>query len=102
VFARVAIYEVPGHRAADAVDGFREAIEQIEEMEGLREAYMLISPESGRALTMTIWGSRDAMERSRVRASRLRSEAAKSVEGGVFSVEEYQIAVHETVDGTTQ
>ena len=95
MFARVATYEVPGHRFAEIVSNFEGAIEQIKEMGGLREAYVLVSPDDNRALTMTVWASQAAMESSRVTASRLRGEAAQATDGGVLSVQEYEVAVHE-------
>ncbi|HET6771393.1 MAG TPA: hypothetical protein VFH75_07125 [Actinomycetota bacterium] len=94
MFARVAVYEIPGHRVEEAVGSFREAIDQIPRM-GLEEVYVLVSPDSDRALTMTLWNKQDAMEASRIAASRLRSDAAKVVDGSVQSVVEYEVAVHE-------
>jgi hypothetical protein len=44
---------------------------------------------------MTLWNKHDAMQESRITASRLRSDAAKAVEGSVQSVVEYEVAVHE-------
>ena len=94
MFARVAVYEIPGHRVEEAVGSFREAIDQIPRT-GLEEVYVLISPDSDRALTMTLWDKQDAMEASRIAASRLRSDAAKVVDGSVQSVVEYEVAIHE-------
>jgi hypothetical protein len=95
VFARVAVYEIPGHRVEEAVGGFRGAIDQIRDMEGLEEVYVLVSRESDRALTMSLWDRQENMEASRIKASRLRNEAAKVVDGSVQSVVEYEIAIHE-------
>ena len=94
MFARVAVYEIPGHRVEEAVGSFREAIDQIPRT-GLEEVLVLISPESDRALTITLWDKQDAMEASRIAASRLRSDAAKVVDGSVQSVVEYEVAIHE-------
>ena len=97
MFARVAVYEIPGHRTEEAIESFREAIGHISGMDGLKEVYMLVSPESDRALTMSVWERQDAMEASRVTASRLRNDAAKAVDGSVQSVIEYEVAVHENM-----
>jgi hypothetical protein len=96
VFARVAIYEIPGHLVDEAVGRFREAISQIPRT-GLEEVFVLISPESDRAMTMTLWEKDDVMEASRVTASRLRSDAVKAVGGSVQSVVEYEVAIHERI-----
>jgi heme-degrading monooxygenase HmoA len=91
MFARVAIYEVPEDRQGEARAAFQEAIRRIREVPGLADAYVLLGTESGRAVTITLWESREAMATSRVVASRLRSEAAAAVDGDVVSVEEFEV-----------
>jgi len=98
VFARVSIYEVPPDRVGAAAETFGQAIGQIREMTGLAAAYLLVNAENGRTLTMTLWDSRAAMEASRVTASRLRSEAARGLDGDVLSTEEYEVAARELGD----
>ncbi len=95
MYARVAVYEIPGHRVDESIGTFREAIAEISG-KGVKEVYVLTSPESDRALTMTLWEQQADMEATRVTASRLRNEAAKAVDGSVQSVVEYEVAVHET------
>lgn len=95
MFARVARYEIPAERIGEANGIFQEAIDQIRGMTGLAEAYLLVSPDSARVLTMTLWESQAAAEASRVTASRLRSEAAGSLGGSVVSAEEYEVAARE-------
>lgn len=99
MFARVATYQVPANRLSDGVRSFEGAIQQIEELDGLTEAYVLVGWEEGRALTMTVWASQYAMESSRDTASRLRREAATATEGSVVSVAEYEVALHEVTGG---
>lgn len=96
MFARVAIYEIPGHRMNEAVESFRGAIAQIVEMDP-EEVLVLVSPENDRALTMSFWERQDDMEVSRMTASRLRTDAAKAVDGSVQSVVEYEVAIRETI-----
>ena len=95
MFARVSIYEVPIEQVEAAAETFGQAIGQIREMAGLAAAYLLVNAENGRTLTMTLWDSRAAMEASRVTASRLRSEAARGLDGDVLSTEEYEVAARE-------
>lgn len=89
--ARVAIYEVPEDRLAEARAGFEDAIARIREAPGLRDAYLLLGTESARAVTITFWESGEAMAASRVVASRLRSEAAAAAGGNVLSVDEFEV-----------
>ena len=94
--ARVAVYDIPGHRVEEATTTFREAAGGIRGMEGLDEVYVLLSRESGRALTMSMWKRQVDMEASRMRATRLRNEAANAVDGTIQSVVEYEVTLHET------
>jgi heme-degrading monooxygenase HmoA len=91
MFARVSIYDVPPDRRAEARANFESAIERIREVEGLEDAQLLMGCDSDRAVTITFWESHGAMAASRVVASRLRSEAAASVDGEVVSVEEFEV-----------
>jgi hypothetical protein len=92
--ARVAVYEIPGHRMGEAVAAFGNAINQIGELSP-QEVYLLVSRDDNRALTISIWDTAQAMEASRVRASGLRSDAVSVVDGSVQSVVEYEVAIHE-------
>ena len=95
MFARVAVYEIPGNRMHEAIVAFRGAVEQIRERHP-KELLVLISPEGNRALTMSLWDREGDMEASRVMAGRLRTDAAQAVGGSVQSVVEYEIAIRET------
>jgi heme-degrading monooxygenase HmoA len=90
--ARVSTYEIPANRLHAAADTFGQAIEQIRTMPGLAAAYLLVNAENGRASTITFWDTRAAVEGSRVTASRLRTEAARNLDGGILSSEEYEVA----------
>ncbi len=92
MFARVSTYEIPVDRMDEATETFRQAINRIRELAGLVGAHLLVSAESGRLLTMTLWETRAAMEASRVAASRLRSDAVRPFDGSVVSTEEYEVA----------
>jgi heme-degrading monooxygenase HmoA len=91
MFARVSVYEIPQDRRSEAQANFQAAIARIRETPGLKDAYFLLGCESDRAVTVTFWEDHAAMADSRVVASRLRSEAAASVEGDVLSVEEFEV-----------
>jgi heme-degrading monooxygenase HmoA len=95
MFARVARYEIPTERMSEAEGSFQQAIDEIREMTGAGGAYLLVSPDSGRVLTMTLWEDQAAMEASRVAASQLRSRAAGALDGSVVSAEEYEVAGRE-------
>ena len=96
MFARVARYEIPSERMSEAEGSFQQAIDEIREMTGAGGAYLLVSPDSGLVLTMTLWENQATMEASRVTASQLRNRAAGALDGSVVSAEEYEVAARET------
>ena len=93
MFARLARYEIPADRTHEAVENFRTASEQLGELAGMAGGYLLVNHEDGMVATLTIWEDRNAVEASRMRAGRLRQEAAREAGGGVASVDEFEIAI---------
>jgi heme-degrading monooxygenase HmoA len=90
VYARISTYELPDH-GDEAAEAFRVALGAISECPGFVDGYYLASCEGERVLTLTLWETRDQMEASRVKASRLRSEAAHQADGGVIATEEFRV-----------
>lgn len=70
------------------------AIDAIERPPGLLDACMLVSEDGSDAVTITLWETHAAMVASRVRATRLRTEAARLVGAEVRSTVEYRVDVH--------
>ena len=96
MFARVGVYEIPGERMGEAIESFTAALDEISACEGFHEAFLLVDRDDERATTLTLWTTHAAMEQSAVKASRLRSEAARAVDGSVISAQQYEIATHVT------
>jgi heme-degrading monooxygenase HmoA len=92
VFARVVRYQVDPERCDEALAAFEEAARQIGDIEGITGGYVLVDGETGRIITVTLWEDQAALEASEVRASRLRQEALRSVEGDIESVERLRVA----------
>jgi heme-degrading monooxygenase HmoA len=97
--ARVSTYTIPEGRLDEATVAFSEAAERVRGLQGLTEVYVMIDRERSHALTVTVWESVAAMEASRIAATRVRSEAARTVEGDVESVREYEVTLQETGHG---
>jgi heme-degrading monooxygenase HmoA len=93
MFARVARYRYPEDRYDEAVEAFRTASAQLDDLEGNVGGYLLVDRDSSTAMTVTFWESRGAMEASEVAASRLRSQAINAVEGEVQTVDRCEVAL---------
>ena len=94
MFARVSTYELEQGRASEAMTAFEPAIDGIRQLEGFVEGFFLVERDGLNAMTVTLWESFDAMERSRIAASRVRSEAAIEAGATVTSSYEYEVGLH--------
>jgi heme-degrading monooxygenase HmoA len=92
MFARVARYEVESERTDEALEAFRSAAMQLEQLDGLTSGYVLADGEDGVIVTITFWDSRKAMMDSEFKAAGLRQQAARSVNGNVVSVHSLEVA----------
>jgi heme-degrading monooxygenase HmoA len=92
MLARVARYEVPADQIDSAAEAFGQAAVEIEELEGFAGGYVLVDPEDGRTMTVTLWENRLTLENSERKASSARREAAGAVGGSVLSVEKFEVA----------
>jgi heme-degrading monooxygenase HmoA len=90
MYARVTTYELDEH-GEDPAASFERAIERIRSLPGLVDASFLVEREGRRALTITTWESLEAMEASRVAATRARSDAAREIDAEVTSTSEYAV-----------
>ncbi len=91
MYARVSTDEVPADAQEQAIRGFEE--QPIEGAEGFSAGYLLVDPESGKALTITMWESKEALERSGERANQTRSQVMQGASGQTTDVRHYEVAV---------
>ena len=89
--ARLARYAIEPDRLDEALDGFREAGRELAELEGYRGGHVLVDYDDGTLMTLTLWESRAAIDKSDVRAASLRQRALRSVDGEVQSVTSYEV-----------
>ena len=97
MYARVTTVDMA---AMSAETGDRVVREQVlpsaRQLEGFRGALNLIDATSGRAMTITLWDSQKAMERSEAAANELRAQATQT--SGVTSppsVDRYEVRLFE-------
>jgi heme-degrading monooxygenase HmoA len=79
-------------RIDDAVEAFRAATSEIEQLDGFAGGYLLVDHEDGRTMTVTLWQNQAVLESSERAASALRRQAADAVDGEVLSVEKCEVA----------
>lgn len=92
MFARVVRYTVDPERCAEALQALEGAAKEIGAIEGSSGGYVLADGDNGRLVTVTLWEDQAAMEASEVRATRLRQDALRPVEGDIDSVERLRVA----------
>lgn len=94
--ARVSTYTFDAGRVDNLVGGFESALGAIEAEEGMKGAYLLVDRGNGKAITMTLWESEEALGASAAAANRVRSDATESAGGTIDSVESYEVFLPRT------
>jgi heme-degrading monooxygenase HmoA len=94
MFARIATYELAEGRASESIAAFQPAIERIRTLDGLVEAYFFVERDGQHAVSLTLWDTLDAMERSSVAAAAARTDAAHDAGAVVTSAHELEVGIH--------
>ena len=87
--ARLSTYTGQGD---ELTTGFEAQTEALEGLDGFRAAYFGVS-ESGKAFSLTLWESREALESSAERAKQMRSDATQPSGAQIDSVEHFEVTV---------
>ena len=85
---------VSSYQASDAdglVEGFRSVTDSLEGIDGFSHAYFMVDRESGRALSITIWESEEALMASMSKADELRKQGTSPSGTTIESVQHYEI-----------
>jgi heme-degrading monooxygenase HmoA len=91
MWARVSSYQGSPEQVDRASANLPE--DALREMSGFERAYLLIDRESGKALTVTLWESEEALRETEDRANQLRSQVADDLgTSGAPSIERYEVA----------
>jgi heme-degrading monooxygenase HmoA len=99
MFARVTTYELDQARASESIEAFEPAIDRVRELDGFVDALFLVERDGNHAISLTLWDSLDALERSRVTASTARNDAARQVSAEATSTYELEVGIRATVNG---
>src|SRR5215207_11521348 len=96
VFARVSTYQGDPAQIDQGLNYARENIlPRVKQVDGFEGVYYLVDRESGKALTITLWESEEALHASEEEANRLRSESAESASATIVDVERYEVGLFE-------
>jgi heme-degrading monooxygenase HmoA len=94
VFARVTTYRGDPGQIDEGLNYARESIlPRVQQLDGFEGVYYLVDRESGKALTIALWESEEAMRASEEEADRLRSESAESASATMQDVERYEVGI---------
>jgi heme-degrading monooxygenase HmoA len=73
------------------VEGFRSVTGELERVDGFTHGYFLVDRETGKALSITMWDSEDALLASQAKADQLRQRASEPSRTSIESVDHYEI-----------
>ncbi len=94
MFARVSTYQGdPGQIDQGLAYDLENILPKVNQIDGFEGLYYLVDRESGKALSMTLWESEEAMRASEEEANRLRTESAESASATVENVQRYEVAI---------
>jgi heme-degrading monooxygenase HmoA len=68
------------------------ALEVLPKMDGYEGAYAFMDHKSGKAITITLWESEQAMQRSEEAVRPLRKEMAEGISGNIVDVEHFEVS----------
>lgn len=91
--ARVSTYAGSPHQAEEGIRNFEGLTEGLRSMDGFEGAYLLVDRGTGKAMTITLWSSEEALQASAERAKQMRTDAAGGAGMSIDSVENYEVAV---------
>lgn len=92
MFARVSAYHAD-EDSQKLMQAFQDTIGPLQQVEGFSHAYFLIDPETGRAVSMTIWESEAAMESSEPGGEERRRRRSEISGASVDSVDHYEVGL---------
>lgn len=89
MYARATTLRASPGDVQQQIDHYQEGIQSVREISGNRGAFLLVDRSAGKAISVTLWESDEAMQASRKRADELRQQAQESPGE---SVDEYEVA----------
>ena len=92
MFARVSAYHADEDNQK-LLGAFQETIGPLQQVEGFSHAYFLVDADTGRAVSMTIWESENAMQASEAGGEERRRRRSEISGASVDSVDHYEVGL---------
>lgn len=87
--ARLSTYQTDNPEVL--ITGFESVTDELEQAEGFSHAYFLVDRGTGKAASITIWESEDALNESVAKADELRKRGTQPSGASVESVDHFEI-----------
>ena len=92
MFARVSAYHAD-EDSQKLLRGFQDSIGSLQQVEGFSHGYFLVDKDTGRAVSMTIWESEEAMAASEAGGEERRRRRAEIGGASVDSVDHFEVGL---------
>ncbi len=94
MFARVSMFQGDPRQLDQGINYIQEsALPDIRPDERFEGAYHLVDYQSGKAISITLWESEEAMRATEEEANQLRAEIANAANATIESVETYEVGI---------
>jgi heme-degrading monooxygenase HmoA len=91
--AQVSWTEGDPNTMSDAIDAFRAAVIDLEQLPGFASASLLVDRTGGRAVSTIAYDSAEALAKARARSSEIRTQIADSTGTYVIEIAEFELSV---------
>ena len=91
--ARVSTYAGTPDQAEEGIQNFERLTDALRSLDGFEGAYLFVDRGVGKALSVTLWASEDAVQASAEKAKQMRDQAAGGAGMSIDSVATYEVAV---------
>ena len=88
--ARLSMYQTDDPEGL--VSGFVSVTDELEQVDGFSHAYFLVNRETGKAASITIWESEEALDASVAKADELRQRGTQPSGASIESVDHFEVA----------
>lgn len=94
MWARVSRFDEPKDRIDDDIRMTRSSVvDLVTSTPGTQGFYYMVDRETGRAMAVTFWDSKESMLASEREAARIRMQSTSAVGGTITGVEHYEVVL---------